>query len=118
MIKREKEEKPATRIPGPKSRRPVIPESFQISRTVSPMRQILDEAEGRVSAKDQVNEPQASKFSVGSIKTESPAESTSPVEIKSPAEFTGPTDSAGPVKIIGPAESTSPAKTPPLAHQI
>lgn len=33
------------RVPGPKSKRPVIPTSFQISR-VSPMRQILDEAEG------------------------------------------------------------------------
>lgn len=37
----------ARRVPGPKTKRPVIPTSFQISR-VSPMRQILDEAEGNV----------------------------------------------------------------------
>lgn len=43
-----KERKDETRrVPGPKTRRPVIPTSFQISR-VSPMRQILDEAEGNV----------------------------------------------------------------------
>src|SRR5882672_9613223 len=41
-----KEEIPDRRNPGPKSRRTVIPSSFQISRPVSPMRQILDEAEG------------------------------------------------------------------------
>ncbi len=40
-----KEKKDARRVPGPKTKRPVIPTSFQISR-VSPMRQILDEAEG------------------------------------------------------------------------
>ena len=41
-----KEEVPDRRSPGPKNRRTVIPSTFQISRPVSPMRQILDEAEG------------------------------------------------------------------------
>ena len=41
-----KEEIPDRRSPGPKNRRTVIPSTFQISRPVSPMRQILDEAEG------------------------------------------------------------------------
>ena len=41
-----REEIPDRRSPGPKNRRSVIPSTFQISRPVSPMRQILDEAEG------------------------------------------------------------------------
>ena len=41
-----KEEIPDRRSPGPKNRRSVIPSTFQISRPVSPMRQILEEAEG------------------------------------------------------------------------
>jgi hypothetical protein len=39
--------KPERREPGPKNKRSVIPESFQISRQPLPMRRILDEAEGR-----------------------------------------------------------------------
>ena len=44
-----KEYLPDRRSPGPKNKRTVIPSSFQISRPVSPMRQILEEAEGRPS---------------------------------------------------------------------
>ena len=52
-----KEEIPDRRSPGPKNRRTVIPSTFQISRPVSPMRQILDEAEGTTTRPSIVNTP-------------------------------------------------------------
>jgi hypothetical protein len=47
MAKSKDAPKPERREPGPKNKRSVIPESFQISRQPLPMRRILDEAEGR-----------------------------------------------------------------------
>ena len=49
MVKPKEKDKPERRTPGPKNKRPAIPTSFQISRQVSPMRHILDEAEGKLT---------------------------------------------------------------------
>jgi hypothetical protein len=57
MVKSKEAVKPERREPGPKNKRSVIPESFQISRQPLPMRQILDEAEGRKPSVTQENYP-------------------------------------------------------------
>lgn len=118
MIKREKEEKPTTRVPGPKSRRPVIPESFRISRTISPMRQILNEAEGRPEPEPVFTSPQSQPQvpdaipEAGSFEFTGPSKFTGPTNSTSPAEITSPTKSKSPVK------TASPVKNTPKALQI
>ncbi|MFL6213210.1 MAG: DnaA N-terminal domain-containing protein [Blastocatellia bacterium] len=118
MIKREKEEKPTTRIPGPKSRRPVIPDSFQISRTISPMRQILNEAEGRTGPElvlppNELSSGQSNSSKEGSL-----------IDITGPSIFTRPVNNTGLVKsesltdFTSPVNNTSPVKTTPKALQI
>jgi hypothetical protein len=57
MVKSKEAARPERREPGPKNKRSVIPESFQISRQPLPMRQILDEAEGRKPSMAQDHHP-------------------------------------------------------------
>src|SRR4030095_7656516 len=68
-----REEIPDRRSPGPKNRRSVIPSTFQISRPVSPMRQILDEAEGTTRPSRDSTPSRPSSESTESIAVAEPA---------------------------------------------
>jgi len=46
MVKTKDKSESAIRTPGPKGKRSIIPEGFQIRRVDNPMRMILDESEG------------------------------------------------------------------------
>src|SRR5690349_4416059 len=118
MIKREKDEKPTTRVPGPKSRRPVIPESFQISRTISPMRQILNEAEGRNASEPSPIPEQSAFDSPDSLAEKSPVDITGPLKTTSPAISTSPIKTTSPLNSKSPVVSTSPVKNLSKALQI
>ena len=76
-----KEEIPDRRNPGPKNRRSVIPSSFQISRPVSPMRQILDEAEGTPTPSRPSTPPRESRESI--VSSEQPTLSNNPSALES-----------------------------------
>jgi DNA-binding Lrp family transcriptional regulator len=118
MIKREKDEKPTTRVPGPKSRRPVIPESFRISRMISPMRQILNEAEGYTEPEAARGSDRLSPQSPTSTIIQGPVESTGPANFTRPTRSTSLANLTSPTESTGPVDFTSPVKSSPKALQI
>lgn len=106
------------REPGPKTRRPVIPASFQISRQVNPMRDILAEAEVGKPASPAPLEPDAQQvnesselitYYSGTVSDPLPEHLNpsiiGPVISGGPSGFTGPPDITGPSIFDGPSES-------------